>query len=136
MTSSPPDVALASIKRLLFERIETYDQLEVLLWLCSGNGEPQSAPDAAAALSLPKPAVTEALSALTAAGLLRRVVGSDRFRYEPETPELETVVRELALLYEHDRVQVIRIMSAQAIARLRRSALQAFAPSLPRVPRK
>lgn len=136
MTSLPPDLDLTGIRRLLFERVETYDQLEVLLWFCSGNGAPQSAPDAVAALSLPEPAVTDALVALTRGGLLRRVAGSARFVYAPKTPELDAAVRGLALLHEQDRVQVIRIMSAQSIARLRTSALQAFAPRIPRRPRK
>jgi hypothetical protein len=136
MTSSPPHLDLTGIRRLLFERVETYDQLEVLLWFCSGNGGPQSAPDAVTALSLPEPAVTDALIALTKAGLLRRVAGSARSLYEPKTRELDAAVKALALLYEQDRVQVIRIMSAQSIARLRSSALEAFAPRLPPRTRK
>lgn len=127
MTSSSATPELASIERLLRERVATYDQLEVLLCLSSGSAEPRSSRDVAVALSKPEAAVGEALNALTKAGLLRQVMGSARFRYEPETPELELAVRELSLMHEQDRVQVIKLMSAQAIARLRTSALRAFA---------
>jgi hypothetical protein len=126
MTPSTPETDITSIEQFLLERVETHEQLQALLWFSSGNGEPRSPEEAAKALSLPEPAVAEALSALVKAELLRRVAGT-RFRYEPATPELEAAVRRLSLLHEQDGVQVIRIMSAQALARLRTFALRAFA---------
>jgi hypothetical protein len=134
MTTSRPELDLASIERFLLERVETYEQLEALLWFARGTGEPRSAQEAAEALSLPELAVTDALNALAKAELLRRVAGAARFRYEPGTVELEAAVRKLSLLHEQDRIQVIRIMSAQSIARLRSSTLRAFAQHFRRRP--
>ena len=126
-----PESDLSSIAALL-ERIETYEQLEALLWFSSGSDEPRSARDAAEALSLPEASVTDALNRLASAGLLRRVTGSSRFRFEAKTLELETAVRKLAVLQQQNRVEVVRLMNAHAIARLRNAVVSTFGPHLRR----
>lgn len=131
MVAPPQEPDLTSIAALL-ERIETYEELEALLWFSSGSEEPRSAREAAEALSLPERSVTDALNRLAAAGLLRHVTGSSRFRFETKTPELEMAVRDLALLHQQNRVEVVRLMNAHAIARLRHAVLATFGPHLRR----
>jgi hypothetical protein len=136
MASPSLELLLEGIEEFLRERVETYDQLAALLWFSEGSSEPRSARDTASALGMPEAAADDALKRLASAGLLRRVSGSARFRYEPARPELDGVVRRLGVLHREHRVEVIRLMNRASVARLRESVLRTFSPHFRRRPDK
>lgn len=112
---------------LLREHVESIDQLEVLALLRREAPRAWSAEDVAARLRLPGPAASAALQHLCSAGLLTiAALGAREFSYRPVTSDLRDRVERLLQLYGAERAAVMRVMSSNAIARLRAGALSAF----------
>jgi len=118
----------AEIRRLLYERIASYEQLEALLLLRADAAQSFSVPDVAAKLRIDESSVAAALEELTALRLLEKQAGSPlSYRYAPVEPDTMVAVDRLAALYGEQRLEIIRQMSANAIERLRSSAARTFA---------
>jgi hypothetical protein len=106
----------AEVRRLLFERVASYEQLEALLLLRAESAQSFSAQELAARLRIDEFSVTSALEALTADRLLERRAGPPvTYRYRPADALSGSAVDRLARLYEEQRLEVIRQMSANAI---------------------
>jgi hypothetical protein len=114
------------LELLLRERIESYEQLEVLLHLFSVR-EPQRLVDLIGALGLAENAAADAVEALRSAGLIAATStdGGPLFRYEG-APELDATIRELAGLYREKPAEIAKRMTANAIERVRTAGLRAF----------
>jgi len=114
---------------LLREHIETYEQLEVLLLLRRERHEKWTAAALAARLQVRAELIATALAGLERAGLV--VVGGEasapHFTYRPATAGLDAAADRLDREYRERPIRIIQLMSANAIERVRTSALQTFA---------
>lgn len=118
----------AEIRRLLFERVASFEELEALLLLQRTPASALSVAAVAAALRRAPPIAEAALTGLAARHLLtlEENASSPTFRYAPSDAATAEVVGRLARLYTEQPVEIIKQMSANAIARLRSSAARAF----------
>lgn len=117
-----------AIYALIHEHVHSIEQIELLLLLRarapSGAGQQELARE----LTLPEELVRPALEELRA----RRLLTSDgsngemRFRFAPD-PTLQGAVAELAEAYQDRRVEVLRLVSANAFERMRSASLKLFA---------
>lgn len=115
------------VQDLLREHVESIDQLEVLALLRREAPRVWSADDVAARLGLPVSATGAALKQLCGAGLLTVApLDTAEFSYRPLSPELRERTERLLQLYAVERAAVMRVLSSNAIARLRAGALNAF----------
>lgn len=111
----------------LNEHVEEYQDLEVLLLLFRQAERSWSAAEVAERLKLSSDAVSEALDQLRSHTLVESLPGAiPRFRYAGSQGGAHACVEELSAAYEHDRLRVIRRMNANALERLRTSAIRAF----------
>jgi len=123
-SSLPPDV-----QAFLRDRMESYEQLEILLLLRTRRSDVWTPGAVSSELHLPELVAERALLALRQHGLLSVEVlpDSHRFRYRPESAELEALVEKLAEAYADHRIEVVRLMTASSIERLRARAARTFA---------
>jgi predicted transcriptional regulator len=118
----------ADVERFLRDELESYDQLEALLWLRLDRRRSATVEEVAAALGITSDSATEALEHLRRRGL----AGSDpasatpRFVYAAPPAEIDATIQTLADLYEERRLDVIKRMTANAIDRVRTAAIRAF----------
>jgi hypothetical protein len=118
-------------KALLRDHIESFEQLEILLLLHRRGGDTWVADAITDELKVDSDSVSEALGHLCR-GHLVTVRGEGRgriFQYGPEDPAMDAAVRDLAQAYAENRLDVMNLMNANALERVRTSALRAFANS-------
>ena len=116
------------VSAFLRAHIESYEQLETLLLLNSHPTRQWTSADIAATLKVSESEVLDALELLLAAGLVR-VESNARapsYSFAPTDAVVSEVVARLAALYTDRRVDVMKLMSAHAIARVRDAALRTF----------
>lgn len=117
----PPDVRV-----LLHDRIETFEELEVLLFLVRTGGA-YTVEGLEEQFNVPPSLLDEALAGLVRASLLtRRPAPEATFQYAPATKELDSQVQTLAAFYKDSPIAVMRFMSASAVERVRTSAIRTF----------
>lgn len=122
-----PDQLPDDVCRLLLEEIEGYEQLEILLLLRERALEDWSRERIGERLGIDAASVAGALAHLVARRLLEARPGP-AFRYGPRTPALSDAVGKLAEAYADERrLQVMRVMNASAMQRLRHGAARVFA---------
>ena len=118
----------AEARAWLFDHIQTYEHLEIMLLAHKQRDRDWTADSVGVALKLPTTSAAEVLADLTASGLLeRRETTSPVFRYRPASRGHEHVVDCLVRSYEEDRLNVIKLMTANALDRVRTGAMRAFA---------
>ncbi|MGH8326077.1 MAG: hypothetical protein ACRET2_04880 [Steroidobacteraceae bacterium] len=134
-----PEQLPDDVQALLRERIESYEQLEALLVLQEEGG--RTAEELCARLRVPLTLVESALQDLQSYGLVQPQPAqprpeqrqlepaAQRYAYVPETTALAAAVSHLASAYARDPVPIIKLMSSNAIQRLRTGAVRAFADS-------
>lgn len=117
----------AAAEALLRERVHSFEELEVLAFLHRARPEAATAHRIAAALGIATAAATDALCELARRGLVAAEAGAEpRFRCPPLPPELDAAVASLARAYHDNRLAVVKLMSENAIRRMRTGALRAF----------
>lgn len=118
----------AAVLELLDKRIESFEQLEILLLLRSGSDRSWTAQEVGKHVRQPGHA-EEALSALRAAGLVQAVTTGSQphYVYSPLAPQLDAAVGELARQYREQPIAVMRTLSTNSIRRMRTTAARAFA---------
>jgi hypothetical protein len=122
-----------ALRELLTTSIRSVEEIDLLLQLYEDRGV-RSAPELATATRLAEAAAITALQNLV---LCRLVVqqgdGSPlRYVFAPARAELRAVVEELARVYEDCRLDVLTLISSQALERVRSGARRAFSdPSWP-----
>jgi hypothetical protein len=117
----------APVRALIAERVRGYEQLEALLYLHARADASHAADAVAAALRIPVEAAAGALEDLAARGLAAAAPESAHaYRFAPATPELHAAVAMLERVYAEQRLAVIKLMSDNAIERLRTGAARAF----------
>jgi hypothetical protein len=116
----PSDVQL-----FLRDHIDSLEQLEILL-LFQRCEQIWSAPGVAEELSIGASAAEEALRALCERGLLGIATEPSQFRYAPSSPALAAVVKHLAEIHADQRAALMKVLTANAIQRLRAGAVVMF----------
>jgi hypothetical protein len=120
-----------ALKTFLRERIQSYDQLEVLLFCRQSQPGAVTAQATAERLKMSRDVVLEALEHLRQVALLER--GTDErppsYRYRPVTPELGRLVDALTFAFEDERLALVRLMNENAVERVRTAAMRLFADS-------
>lgn len=114
----------ADIRDFLYERIESYEELTVLLLLhaCASRGADTET--IASDARIPLESAEQALAELRAKGLVAS--HDDLFRLAATEPEASVIGR-LATLYETRPLDVMNAMNNNAIQRLRTSMMKSFA---------
>jgi DNA-binding transcriptional ArsR family regulator len=123
------DPLSAEIAALLRERIEDYEQFEILRLLQSDRTASWTVNDIVERLKLNEERIAAGLNELEKGELIRsgQRGNSRRFSFAPATAELGLVVEQLIALYQVQPTEIIKHMSANAIERVRTAALHAFA---------
>ncbi len=116
-----------ALQQFLWEQIEGYGQLEVLLLLQRDPTKAWTTESASAVLKLPSTEVEEALASLLKRGMIERMAGDPpQSRYAAVEPHLRIMIPELAQAWQDNRLEVLATMNAQAMMRMRNSALRTF----------
>jgi len=139
MSSDLSDVRNAlpdDVRALLREHIESYEELEALLALERLRGNGKTVDELGASVHVGAPLIERALRSLEARSLIecRACAAGDRaqqserrYFYAPASPELDGAVRALAKAYAEQPIPIIKVMSENAIQRMRTGAARAFA---------
>jgi hypothetical protein len=124
-TSEPPH----DVQILLRNHVESYEQLELLLLMRAGKGTSWTEETLSARLNMVSSLVGAALDGLKSAGFVEaRVHGSEKhYAYLGQSDNVEATIDRLAAAYREYPIPIIKLMSANAIERLRTSALRTFA---------
>jgi hypothetical protein len=111
------------VRDLLREHIETYEQLEVLLRFAGTRDRTWTMPEMTAATGVPAEAVADALARLAASGVL---TASDDGRRFSSSSDRAASIDALGDAFGRDRLGIMNLMTANALERVRTSALRAF----------
>ena len=122
---SEPEIP-EDVRALLRACVGSYEELEVLLLLAREPGDCVTASAVADRVRAPVPVVAAALGTLVDAGLVEAGPDGATFRYLPSTG-LGAAVTRLVEEARENPVAIIRVMSANAIERIRMSAVNMFA---------
>jgi hypothetical protein len=120
------------VRAMLHERIESYEQLEILLLLRRERYEEWTVTGLAARLHVREELIGLALEGLRTAGLvaITGAAPAPRFAYyRPVSSDLDAAASRLDREYAERPIRIIQLMSANAIERLRTAALHTFADS-------
>jgi hypothetical protein len=115
------------LKQFLFDNVQSLEELQILAWFNRKAGASTTQEEIARDTTISSILASEALVRLRSVGVL--VTESSRpgeFRYNLENP-IHEMLLELMSLYQAEPLGVIRLMTANAIERMRASALRAFA---------
>jgi DNA-binding IscR family transcriptional regulator len=120
----------SDVQAFLRDHIESHEQLEALL-LLRNHSDWWDAQRVASELGVSESIAEEALRHLSRQRLLSTVVGAKtvRFRYDPETPELDRAIERLDAAHVHQALEIVKLMTSNAIERLRAKAAITFADS-------
>lgn len=125
-----------AVRVLLRERIESYEELEILLALERHRGAGKTVDELGAAVHGALPLIESALRSLESRALIKRDTvavsagareAETRYFYAPASSELDGAVRALAKAYAGQPIPIIKLMSENAIQRMRTGAARAFA---------
>lgn len=121
----------ADVGTLLFEHIESYEQLEILLLLQQNRGADWTAARLCGHLKISDEMVAESLTVLQNGGLVirRTELAPIAYAYAPVSLALEETVSRLAAAYSQRPLSIIRLMSSNAIQRVRNGSMRALAES-------
>jgi hypothetical protein len=116
------------LKRFLFDYVESYEELGVLVWFHRRPGAHGVAARVAEEAGLPEASVQEAFDKLVACGLLSRSPDQNAaFCYTPPDDTAREALNRLMHLYETNAVEVVGFMTANAIERVRTAGTRMFA---------
>lgn len=124
-----PGESLDDVRDFLRDHVETYEELEALVFLARQRRRSATAAEVGAGARLPTLIAVKALDDLRRGGLVDEVREGHRVRYVfwPATPALARAADRFVAVYEANPVDVIQLMSAAALERLRTTASRAFA---------
>jgi hypothetical protein len=123
----PEAVISDDVLRLLREELHGYAALETLILLSSQPNHTWRASQIAAELKIVEAEVEQALRELMSCGMASEHALRGSFAYQTGNEARERAVKELRRAYEENRMELVRIMSRNAIERVRSSAARAFA---------
>jgi DNA-binding MarR family transcriptional regulator len=117
-----------NLRVFLRDHVSSFEELEVLLFFVRGPRHACSLADLGEALSLSKELLKMALAQLMAAGLpISSADGSsESYRYTPDA-QSEQILESLRDAYDEQRLTILRIMSSNAMERVRSTAARRLA---------
>lgn len=116
------------LSAFLSEHVHTFEQLEVLLFMHRRAARYWSASEVANELALTSDLTPPILERLAERGLLKRdPARAGWYRFEPIGPSLQRQIEALVRTERDNRLLIVKAMSANALERLRSSALRTFA---------
>jgi DNA-binding IscR family transcriptional regulator len=117
------------VQALLHDHIESYEQLEILLLLRREIGEPWTAERISERLGISAALAADALGSLRSSRLVKALQGQPetRYAYAPVRVALHETVNRLESDYASRPIEIIKLMSANAVERVRTGALRMFA---------
>jgi len=119
------------VQDFLREYIESYEQLGILVLLYAHPERSWDSASIASELRITEGIADEAVRFLCRENLLSVQVGAEAllFKYGPRPPELDGLVGRLVQAYDEQRLEVMKLMTANAVQRVRTKALRKFADS-------
>ena len=122
------DVVGDDVRAFLREYIESYEELELLLLLQRESSGSWSAQSLGAQLHLDPSVLDGALVALLNKQIIKKVVDERSVCYELQSlPTLNGILGRLASTYASNAIEIVKLMSAHSIERIRTAALRTFA---------
>jgi hypothetical protein len=119
-------IGMDELQAFLFQYVDSYEVLEVLL-LLQQDAREWAAESIAARLNISTEATDEALSSLEKHGLAAR--SGAGYVYRPSGEVLDAGVQTLAREYDNNRIAIIAFMTKNAVERMRTDAIRGFADS-------
>jgi hypothetical protein len=128
-TGLAEDLTLLELRQFLFAYVETYEELQVLACLGVGRELWWDPENVTRECGVDESATLFALERLAALGVLARqgTESGVQFRLHDDFLPRAGILDRLALEYRQNRLQLIEIMTHNAIGRVRASALETFA---------
>lgn len=103
-----------AVRRFLTERIDSAEQLEILLLLQREPARAWTAQDVSQAIYTVPASATMRLERLVASGFVSSTGGADpRYQFAPESDEVRGQIEALAEAYRANRVAVIKLIFAK-----------------------
>lgn len=116
------------LKQFLFDYVESYEELGVLVWFHRRPSAHGVADRIAEEAGLHEASVEEALEKLAARGLLSPSPDQRAaFCYTPSDEAMRTALNRLMHLYETNAIEVVGFMTTNAIERVRTAGTRMFA---------
>ena len=123
-----PETLPASVHAFLRDHIESYEQLELLLFLREHAAVEWGIADVAERMRLPAEELEAAARSLLAAGCIAERTEPQRsIRYAPRDEGQSEAIDALAAAYAARPLAIIKLMNANAIERVRSAAIDTFA---------
>jgi transcription initiation factor IIE alpha subunit len=122
----PSDEIPEPIQRFLFELIHSFEELEVVVLLNRNSAQRWTAQSIADQLKIAVNLVDDALEALRNRGIVA-VVTEGGANFHVASEDYKPQLSELVTLYERHRLEIVMLMSTNAIERVRTGAMRTFA---------
>jgi hypothetical protein len=126
---APAAIDLEEVRRFLAEHVDSYEQLEALVYLARRPRRSWTPEEIATGTRLPTLAAIKALDELRRVGLVDAILEGrgTRFTFWPATPALSSAAEQFVAVYDANPVDVIHLMNQNALQRVRSSAAILFA---------
>ena len=125
------DLQEPELRQFLFDTVEGVEDLQVLVWFHEQPLGCEASPTRIAEQTgMLSSAALEALTRLVEKGLVSSADPQGMaFRYDPKDPSAHTLLAAVLEQYRTSAVQILKILTANAIERVRTAALRTFAES-------
>lgn len=119
-----------SLKEMLFETVDGFEELEILIWFHRhGEGTAADAMQLSRETTVSADVAETALAGLAARGILSNPEGQrGQFTYTPDA-ERRRAIDHVLSEYRENPLPVMKLMTANAIERVRTGAARVFADS-------
>jgi hypothetical protein len=118
------------LAQFLSDHVSGYEELEALLFLARSPEQAFTPLEIASSLNVPAESIEAALAALHETGQLveaKPAHAPKTFRFAPATDRLRLRVAELQLAYVEQRLGIVQVINANALARARTAAARRLA---------
>lgn len=130
LASTGGGVDREALQGFLFEYVESYEDLQLVVFLRRQRERDWTAPGIATELGLPEGACLSTLDGLRERGLVEAGALPGTFRYAPSSLELAARLAQLDELYRSQRLTVVMLMSVNAIERIRIATMHRLVDTL------
>ena len=123
-----PETLPENVRAFLRDHVESYEQLELLLFLREQHALEWSMRQIAERMHFPADEIDEAVRGLVVAGcVVERAQPERAIRYAPRDEGQAAAIDALAAAYAARPLAIIKLMNANAIERVRSAAIDTFA---------
>jgi hypothetical protein len=115
-----------AVRSFLRDYIDSFESLEILL-LLRRERTACTAEELCRRVKTRAPLIDDALASLVRAGLVNTDQDVLTYKYADEDPARDAIAGSLERVYRDEPIQIMQLMSTNAIERLRTSTIRAFA---------